>query len=133
MKNFMTMLALLMSFAMAVEGPKMLEPTLGETFVLRHNDTAVFQDLTISITDIQDSRCPKNIDCYWTGEVKVTVQVSSATNEETILLTTPPVTGTNNAKVGNYKLTLLDVAPYPGEVVSTDTPTTIKLLLEKAP
>jgi hypothetical protein len=131
MKNFMTMLALLMSFAMAVEGPKMLEPTLGETFVLRHNDTAVFQDLTISITDIQDSRCPKNIDCYWTGEVKVTVQVSSATNEETILLTTPPVTGTNNAKVGNYKLTLLDVAPYPGEIVPTDTPTTATLLLEK--
>lgn len=132
MKTLLIALVLLVSCAVAVEGPETLEPPVGEVFTLRQIDTAKFEDLTLSISSIEDSRCPRDVVCYWAGEVKVTVEAESIEDKESFVLTAPPFTGPDNASIGKYKLTLLDVAPYPGDVVPTDTPTTVKLLLEEA-
>ena len=74
-------------------------------------------DLELRWLDINDSRCPTGVNCFWAGEVKVVLEVTRAMEEGdkpveiqlTLGVRREPVT----ASVFGYELELLKVDPYP--------------------
>jgi hypothetical protein len=146
MKNLMLALFLLASIV-AAEEPKTLELELGKPFLLSvltysdqfgasslWSDTGVFEDLKFTISSIEDSRCPKSegdvaVGCMREGEVKVTVSLEGGDN---FLLVTPPTeTEQNSVVFDSYKLTLIDVTPFPTIEEPVYLKKTVHLLLEK--
>jgi hypothetical protein len=150
MKNFMIALFLLGSLAVAVDEPKTLEIELGKPFLLRvltysdqfgasslWSDTGTLEDLELTILKIEDSRCPEGegdvvIGCYVEGEAKVTVSLEGGDN---FVLVKPRAMETEQDSVvfDGYKLTLVDVTPFPTIEEPAYLEKTVHLLLEKAP
>lgn len=81
--------------------------------------------LIVSVKNIQDSRCPEDTNCITAGNATVVVRASNSqgTNENIALCLgdcetgTPRETDTVTAEVGdiNYRFTLKEVKPYPGQ------------------
>ena len=68
---------------------------------------------------IEDSRCPRNVQCVWAGDAKVEVQVMSGTNPtaaELISLTPPR----NQVRVGNLTVKFLKLVPHPAGEKQSD-------------
>jgi hypothetical protein len=148
MKNFMIALFLLAS-VVAAEEPKTLEIELGKPFLLNvlvdvvdafgtaWSDTGTFEDLKLTVWKVEDSRCPKSegdvvIGCYVEGEAKVTVSLEGGDN---FVLVKPRAIETeqNSIVFDGYKLTLIDVTPFPTieEPATEYVEKTVHLLLEK--
>lgn len=77
------------------------------------------EGLIISFLDIQDSRCPKEVNCMTEGKAKVQLQIQGKELNETIELVakglcfkTDGSCGTE-AMVNDYKVKLFTVNPYP--------------------
>jgi hypothetical protein len=72
----------------------------------------------IKVLSIQDSRCPKNIDCYWGGEAQVQLNLRRAGKNLgdlnlTLGVGNPNVRYPNNIKrIGKYYVRVLAVDPY---------------------
>ena len=71
-------------------------------------------DLQLQFSDVtDDSRCPRDVVCVWTGQVVAVIGVIRAGKDsETITLTAPdsyPIVH----ELSGYKLELLGVQPYP--------------------
>ncbi len=72
------------------------------------------RSLKFTISDINDSRCPIDVECIWAGMVSVKINIEK------------PLSGTIELNsvfnpvdtLGNYSFELLSVTPYP---ISTDT------------
>lgn len=79
--------------------------------------------ISITLTDVQDSRCPSGMQCIWAGYAAVTLQLTDATAAPqtarlTLLNNLPTYTRDSVSVTLNrreYWLRLLDVTPYPGE------------------
>ena len=81
--------------------------------------------LIVSLKEIEDSRCPKDVDCVTAGNASVTLRASNSqgVNENIVLCIGDcgaegaRETHTVAAEVGgvNYKFTLKAVKPYPGQ------------------
>jgi len=90
---------------------------LGESFELSLNQEkqADGEDLNVKFVAVpEDSRCPSDVTCVWAGQVKVTLALSKngqAAENQDILLSG----GSENAEITwkEYKIALLEVAPYP--------------------
>jgi hypothetical protein len=150
MKNFMTALFLLAS-VVAAEEPKTVEIELGKPFLLSvttyydnlgprsfGSDTGTFEDLNLTIKTVEDSRCPEGegdvvIGCYVEGEAQVTVSVEGGDNF--VLVTPPTETEQDSVVFDRYKLTLIDVTPFPTieEPATRYVEKIVHLLLEKTP
>ena len=69
----------------------------------------------IKFVDVtEDSRCPTTVECFWEGQIVIALNVETSDNgeDQAISLTlrgdqSDPVT------VGNFQITLIEVAPYP--------------------
>lgn len=85
--------------------------TAGEcTLKAGENSNCGFIGLDIRFTGaLSDSRCPKDVECIWAGEVVVGLTV----NQRDIQLTLGPKPGADTTSVGGYLLRLLEVNPYP--------------------
>jgi hypothetical protein len=151
MKNFMLALFLLASVVVAEE-PKTVEIELGKPFLLSvttyydnlgprpfRSDTGTFEDLNLTIKTVEDSRCPEGegdvvIGCYVEGEAKVTVSLEGGDN---FVLVKPRAIETEQDSVvfDGYKLTLMDVTPFPTieEPTTRYVEKTVHLLLKKMP
>jgi hypothetical protein len=151
MKNLLIALFLLASVVVAEE-PKTLEIELGKPFLLSvltysdnlgahsvWSDTGTFEDLNLTIKTVEDSRCPEGegdvvISCYVEGEAKVTVSLEGGDN---FVLVKPRAIETEQDSVvfDGYKLTLMDVTPFPTieEPATRFVEKTVHLLLEKTP
>ena len=72
-------------------------------------DYLLDNSLKFKITEINDSRCPTDVDCIWAGKADVKIKVESPVSETFVLSTLDDKIDT----VGNYSFELIDVSPYP--------------------
>jgi hypothetical protein len=95
------------------------EYDLGQVFTLGGGDEAVIRgaDLRLRFTEVrEDSRCPKFVECFWTGQARIAVLVQRSTDDPTTLeFNTNPAPGQNTqtARVGRYAIRLQSLDPYP--------------------
>ena len=66
-------------------------------------------DIEISILKVDDSRCPVDVTCVWEGQVSATIQMRNQTHENIEQFSL----GYTSAYMVPYKITLVDVVPYP--------------------
>jgi hypothetical protein len=43
-------------------------------------------DITLTLTEVEDQRCPAGVDCFWEGMIRVHLTVSTPTAKQVILL-----------------------------------------------
>jgi hypothetical protein len=95
--------------------------------------------ISLTLTDVQDARCPSGTQCIWAGYAAVTVQLTDATAtpqtarialliKDLPTYTRDSVSVTLNQKP--YWLRLLEVNPYPG--TGSGQPPAAKLRLRPA-
>ncbi|MFD2167162.1 hypothetical protein ACFSJY_12965 [Thalassotalea euphylliae] len=88
--------------------------TSSSTLTFMASETAQFESLTLSVVNIEDSRCPTGTACIWAGQMIVTLAVNNELNEkrQIDLLTKrepKPISALG------YTFSLLDITPYPKE------------------
>lgn len=86
--------------------------------------------LVINVKSIQDSRCPKDVQCVWQGEARITLNLSLGTNEYKDVKLCLDCSSTDklpskteltlNGKP--YTLTLTGIEPYPSSIVQVSKP-----------
>lgn len=93
--------------------------TLNDAFPLRGGQEAATrdQDLRVRFTDVlEDSRCPTEVECVWTGQARIEIEVQPAGSDPTTTeFNTNPAPGQNvqTARVGEYTIRLESLDPYP--------------------
>ncbi|OBB36391.1 hypothetical protein A5752_17110 [Mycobacterium sp. 852002-51961_SCH5331710] len=96
-----------------------VEARLDRPFVLAGGQQASLtgESLRLRFTAVpEDSRCPTEVECFWTGQARVIVMVDDGrAGEETVEFNTNPAPGQNRQTVqtGDYELTLQALDPYP--------------------
>lgn len=108
----------------AVESPEPPKPSATTTVALRFDETAQHGDLRLSLLDLQDSRCPHGVQCFWEGQVTARIEASrsdstSEAAEQVELVLRAGVEPEVEAAVG-HAFRLLRVAPYPREGVTPE-------------
>ncbi len=75
------------------------------------------ENLRLRFTDVlEDSRCPTEVECFWTGQARIAVLVEPAGSPSTTAqFNTNPAPGQNvqTTDVGGYTLSLKALDPYP--------------------
>jgi hypothetical protein len=95
------------------------EFTLDQAFALGGGQDAVLrgQNLGLRFTDVlEDSRCPTDVECFWTGQARIAVAVEPAGSPSTTVeFNTNPAPGqtVNTASAAGYTITLESLDPYP--------------------
>ena len=84
-----------------------------QTKIARGNLTIKFVEL------VEDSRCPKDANCVWAGNAKVTIRVTGRRGQSKTfdLNTNLPE---KSARFDGYEITLGNVTPYPASNVRID-------------
>ncbi|HEX2285142.1 MAG TPA: hypothetical protein VHI10_10025 [Mycobacterium sp.] len=65
---------------------------------------------------LEDSRCPTQVDCVWTGQAQIAVSVTPEASASTVVVfNTNPAPGltVTSASVGEYQVELQSLDPYP--------------------
>jgi len=76
----------------------------GNSVTLKINEKATFEGLTVKLLGIaEDSRCPRNVNCFWSGEIVTQISLSSQDMEQTVYLGDLGVPIMNNSKYGMDK------------------------------
>lgn len=108
---------LLAAFAAAACGAQSTErptgPKLGENVLVRI-DSAVrlpADTTTVRFTQVtSDSRCPSGAQCVWAGEATIVLTVGGT---QQVTLRLAPGSPESTAVVGMFKISFVDLAPYP--------------------
>jgi hypothetical protein len=101
----------------AEAGP--LEYPLNEVFALGGGQEAAIsgENLRLRFTEVlEDSRCPTQVECFWTGQARIAVLVEPEGREPTTTeFNTNAAPGQNiqTAQVGDYTIRLQSLGPYP--------------------
>lgn len=96
-----------------------VEFPLGQEFALSGGQEVTISDenLRLRFTDVmEDSRCPTEVECFWTGQARIAVAVEPAGRAATTVdFNTNPAPGQNIATVeaDGYTVELKSLAPYP--------------------
>jgi hypothetical protein len=77
----------------------------------------------IFVRQVAESRCALNVVCVWQGDAAVRLRAESRTGavEATIHTALEP----KSYEAGGYRISLLDVQPYPGATDSTRAPSVV--------
>jgi hypothetical protein len=121
---FLITFLLTTSLLMAQENSKATPPVIVAKIAL--GETVLFEDTAITFKRvIEDSRCPKNVECIWAGQAKVLVIIKSngTTTEKELIFH-----GTNFGSENENTLFISDtkkyigyrLSPYPVNTVSPD-------------
>jgi hypothetical protein len=100
-------------------GPDSGQFRLGEVFALGIGQDAIIvgEGLRIKFDQLlADSRCPRQVQCVWTGEARISVLVQQAdARPVTVEFDTNPAPDQNRqtARVGPYAIALRSLDPYP--------------------
>jgi hypothetical protein len=92
---------------------------LAEEFTLGGGQEAVLvaENLRVRFTDVlEDSRCPREVECFWTGQARIAVEIESAENPPTTVdFNTNPAPGQNvqTVRVDGYTMSLTSLEPLP--------------------
>ena len=93
-----------------------VKASLGKEFTLAIGQNATFssENLKIVFLDItEDSRCAKDVECFWAGQVSCVLQITQNGISEQVKLTQPGLSNTSDGQtVGNYNYRFT-VEPYP--------------------
>lgn len=96
-----------------------VEFTLGKEFILGAGQEAVSggDDLRVRFSDVlEDSRCPTEVECFWTGQARIAVLIEPAGRPAaTADFNTNPAPGQNaqTVRVDDYTVELKALDPYP--------------------
>jgi len=99
-----------------------VEFNLNEVFALGGGQEATIrgENLRLRFNEVlEDSRCPTQVECFWTGQARIAVLVAPAGREPTATeFNTNPAPGQNNqtARVGEYTISLQSLDPYPQSI-----------------
>lgn len=116
MKNiiFLTIILMLVS-CQGINSPEQV--VIGEEFELKFGQETIISDEGITVTFsklLEDSRCPKGLQCVWAGNARVAIQLGG---KESILNSYLEPGKTN---ISEYEVKLISVSPYPKHKVSID-------------
>jgi hypothetical protein len=114
MRRFLVCLLLVLLCTCAhLQSTTKIEPN--QKFDLKFHDTAFFQTEALAIrfsSVIQDSRCPKGVQCITAGNATIELMVRKSNQKETaIQLNTD--SGPNEVVYDTYKIRLVELNPYP--------------------
>ncbi|WP_319449949.1 MULTISPECIES: hypothetical protein [unclassified Mycobacterium] len=96
-----------------------LQINLNQVFTLKGGQEATIngQDLRLRFDKVlEDSRCPKKVECFWTGQARIALLVEPTGRGETTLeFNTNPAPNANNqtARLDEYTITMKSLEPYP--------------------
>ena len=96
-----------------------VEFALGQQFPLSGGQEATIagENLRVRFTDVlEDSRCPTEVECFWTGQARIAAAVEPAGREATtVTFNTNPAPGQNvqSVDVDGYTIDLKSLEPYP--------------------
>jgi hypothetical protein len=96
-----------------------IESTADQPFTLHGGQEATLsdQDLRVRFDDVlEDSRCPTEVECVWTGQARITVSVQQHESDPTTVeFNTNPAPGQTREStlVGAYTIELQSLEPYP--------------------
>ncbi len=96
-----------------------VETGLDQEFGLHGGQEARISDenLSLRFTDVlEDSRCPAQVECFWTGQARIAVVATQPQAEPTTLeFNTNPAPGQTRqtVEVGDYTVELKSLDPYP--------------------
>jgi uncharacterized Zn finger protein len=97
-----------------------VKTSLDKEFTLAIGQTATIagENLKIKFLDVTaDSRCAKDVQCVWAGEVSCSLQITQNGISEQIELTQPGLSDAGDGQtVGNYNYKFT-VAPYPESTI----------------
>jgi hypothetical protein len=91
----------------------------GQEFALGGGQEAVFSgaDLRVRFSELlEDSRCPTEVECFWTGQARIAVIVQpTGRPSTTAYFNTNPAPGENvkTVRAGDYSIELRSLDPYP--------------------
>jgi len=98
-----------------VDGPYDKDPTTtGQSVTLGVNKSKKLFDRTLTVkvlAVVEDSRCPKDVNCIQAGNAKVRVSVRKGTDSSRIV--DLDLNGGTSVTFENYKITLSALTPYP--------------------
>ena len=80
-----------------------------EIFKFGETNLSPNNTLAFSITQINDSRCPKGVECTWQGSADITLNFDSPQKDSLVLRTHNNLIDT----FANYSFELIDISPYP--------------------
>ncbi len=86
-----------------------VQEAAADGFNVRFGQTVTVAGTRISFTEINDSRCPKDVACVWAGDAAVTLESGT----ERVVLHTNPQAGSTSGTLGGVTVTLADVRPEP--------------------
>lgn len=92
----------------------------GVTVVVARGEPAFIasEKLRIALVNVDDSRCPANARCVWSGHAKVTLSVTHAGRRRTVVIGTPAPAQMHlpeDADLGAYHFSLVSLTPDPAE------------------
>jgi hypothetical protein len=95
------------------------EFSLNEAFTLSGGQDGLIpsERLRIRFADVmEDSRCPTQVECFWTGQARIAVSVQpDGSGSTTVEFNTNPAPGqtVKEATAGQYSIELQSLDPYP--------------------
>jgi hypothetical protein len=98
------------------DGP---EFDLNEAFTLSGGQEGMIpgEKLRLRFTDVlEDSRCPTQVECFWTGQARIAIVVQPGDGDSTTVeFNTNPAPGqtVKEATAGRYNVELQSLDPYP--------------------
>jgi hypothetical protein len=104
-----SLLALALAACQSASAPAPQKAMRGESVVLGYRERVIFDErLDVQFVGIgEDSRCPRDVACFWQGQVQVLLSArldgASATSHEVI--------AGESAAIDSWRLTVLDVQP----------------------
>jgi len=99
------------------ESPAAPKPArLGQPFELASGETALVggADLRVTFNSVkEDSRCPSGAACIWEGDGVARISVVQDAREGSSIELHTNARFSTNDTYGSYRITLVDLAPYP--------------------
>lgn len=79
----------------------------GANATLRFGETAKLFGTRVTFTDVNDSRCPREVACVWAGDAAIRLE----SGNESVVLHSNTAAGAASGKLAGIDVTLVDVKP----------------------
>lgn len=93
-------------------------PTLGDVFYMKIGETVSIKNEQLNFKFVyvpEDSRCPEGAVCFWAGNAAVIIKIFDVIDTLNTYLNPKEIT------YDSYKITLLNLSPYPKLGIPKDT------------
>lgn len=79
-------------------------------------------DITLTLTEVEDQRCPAGVDCVWAGMIRVHLTVSTPRSKEEIVLCSKCEDARDLATAAGQTFGLIGLAPSTDELAKLARP-----------